>query len=151
MQENLCKLLYSILLIAQHHYITVTEFFNESLPTCTEQLLNGCVFDSPGMWPTLSEVRTHSVVSTLLLSSILVVLTVFPYLTIRKMKELDVQGFCAEPKTTTLTLSLKETRILSTWTTIQKTKKKAILWLDESGPADRKTAPAEYINKVTVT
>lgn len=27
------------------------------------------------------------------------------------MKELDVQGFCAEPKTTTLTLSLKETRI----------------------------------------
>lgn len=38
MQENLCKLLYSILLIAQHHYITVTEFFNESLPTCTEQL-----------------------------------------------------------------------------------------------------------------
>lgn len=107
MQENLCKLLYSILLIAQHHYITVTEFFNESLPTCTEQLLNGCVFDSPGMWPTLSEVRTHSVVSTLLLSSILVVLTVFPYLTIRKMKELDVQGFCAEPKTTTLTLSLR--------------------------------------------
>lgn len=96
------------------YHITVTEFFNESLPTCTEQLLNGCVFDSPGMWPTLSEVRTHSVVSTLLLSSILVVLTVFPYLTIRKMKELDVQGFCAEPKTTTLTLSLKETRILST-------------------------------------
>lgn len=46
MQENLCKLLYSILLIAQHHYITVTEFFNESLPTCTEQLLNGCVFES---------------------------------------------------------------------------------------------------------
>lgn len=58
MQENLCKLLYSILLIAQHHYITVTEFFNESLPTCTEQLLNGCVFDSPGMWPTLSGFHT---------------------------------------------------------------------------------------------